>query len=119
MLGVQMAEAALQLQIFRYRPHGSRAEAIIVCSLLVIPFPDRIEPAFDDQAAKIDRARRLVYEPLLARCVDHQESTALVIEPLAHFIHEINRIAHARGSHIAMRMGYPIDLMNKVRKGLN
>src|SRR5438132_6126807 len=104
MLGVQMAEAALQLQIFRYRSHGSRAEAIVVRAYLVIPFPDRIEAAFDDQAAEIDRARRLVYEPLLARSVDHQESTALVIQPLAYFIHEINRIAHARGRYIAMRM---------------
>ncbi len=103
-LGVEMAEAPLQLQVFGHRPHVSRAEAVIVLALLGIPFPDRVESAFDDEPAEIDRARRLVHETLLARRVDHQERSALVVESLAHFVHQVDRISHARGRHVAVRM---------------
>ena len=103
-LGVQVAEASLQFQVFRYRPHALRTEAVIVLALLRIPLPDRVEAAFDDQPAEIDRARRLVDEALLARGVDHQVRRALVVEPLAHLVHQVDRVAHARGGHVAVRM---------------
>src|ERR1700689_3330498 len=99
-----MTEASLQLQVLGYRAHARRTEAVIKSALLWIPLPHRIEAAFDDQTAEIDRARRLVNESLLAGRVDHEVRSAFVIESLANFIHQVDGIAHARGRYVAVRM---------------
>ncbi len=99
-----MAEAALQFQILRYRPHARRAEAVIELTLLGVPLPHRIQSAFHNQPAQVDRARRLVHEALLAGCVDHQVCGAFVVESLADLIHQVDRVANARGCHIAVGM---------------
>ena len=104
MLGVKMAKASLQFQVLRHWPHACRTEAVIKSSFLGVPLPHGIESAFDDQSAQINRSGSLVYEALLARSVDHQVSRAFEIQSLAYFVHQVDRISHARGRHVAVRM---------------
>src|SRR5262245_12814283 len=101
---MQMTEASLQLEVFRHWPHRLWTEAVVVRALLVVPLPDRIEPAFDDEPTEIDRPRRLVHETLLARRVDHQERGAFEVQPLADLVHEIDRIPDARRRDVTVGM---------------
>src|SRR6202167_169188 len=101
---MKMPEASLQFQILGYRPHAGWPEAVIVGSLLRIPLPHGVEPAFDNQPAKIDRARRLVDEAFLAGGVNHQIRRTLMVEPLADFVHQVDGVAYAGGTYVAMRM---------------
>src|SRR5208337_3507901 len=98
-----MAESSLQFQVLGNRPHVLRAEAVIILTLLWVPLPDRIEPAFDDKPAKIDRARCFVHEALLAGGVNHQVRGTLMVESLAYLVHQVDRVAHTSGRHIAVR----------------
>src|SRR5579864_4306638 len=99
-----MTESSLQFQVLRYRPHVLWAEAVIVEAPFRIPLPDRIEPALNDHTSKINRAWRLVHEALLARSVYHEIRSASMIQSLANFVHQIDRIANARRRHVAMGM---------------
>src|ERR1700722_14537500 len=104
MLGMEMAEPPLQFQILRHGPHVLRAEAVIECALLGVPFPDGVETALDYQPPKINRTRRLIDKALLAGCVNHQICRALVVEALAHFVHQVDGITYACGRDITVRM---------------
>src|ERR1700747_1176911 len=99
-----MAEPPLQFQILRHGPHVLRAEAVIECALLGVPFPDGVETAFDHQPAKVNRAWSLIDKALLAWCVNHQICRALVVEALAHLVHQVDWIAYACGGDITVRM---------------
>src|SRR5579864_7399181 len=99
-----MTESSLQFQVLRYRPHVLWAEAVIVEAPFRIPLPDRIEPALNDHTSKINRAWRLVHETLLARSVYHEIRSASVIQALANFVHQIDRVADAGRRHVAMGM---------------
>src|ERR1022692_4541507 len=99
-----MAEASLQFQVLGNRSHACRTEAVIESARLWTPLPHGIETAFDDQPAQINRARRLVYKALLTGRIDHQVSSALVVESLAYFIHQVDGVSHARSRHVAVRM---------------
>src|ERR1700676_4302654 len=99
-----MAEPPLQLSILGHWPHVGGTENLIISALLSIPHPHRVQSAFDDQTAQVNRPGSLVHEALLTRRIHHQESTPFMFEALSYFIHHIDGISNTRRRHVAMWM---------------